>query len=57
MTHTPVPVVCLAGPTGAGKTALALELARQLDAARVQRCRSYRTIGICAGFAIAVILL
>ena len=31
MTRAPVPVICLAGPTGAGKTALALELARQLD--------------------------
>ena len=31
MSSSPVSVICLAGPTGAGKTALALELARRLD--------------------------
>lgn len=31
MTQAPVPVICLAGPTGAGKTALAIELARRLN--------------------------
>ena len=31
MTRSPVPVICLAGPTGAGKTALAIELAQRLN--------------------------
>lgn len=31
MTRGPVPVICLAGPTGAGKTALAIDLARRLN--------------------------
>lgn len=31
MTQPPIPVICLAGPTGAGKTVLAIELARRLD--------------------------
>ena len=31
MTRAPVPVICLAGPTGAGKTALAIELAQRLN--------------------------
>ena len=30
---------------------------RELEDNRQERCRSYRTIGICAGFAVAVILL
>ena len=31
MTQAPIPVICLAGPTGAGKTALAIELARRCN--------------------------